>query len=116
MLILFRCESDSSLWSLDTDKLRYARLSKPLTEIVDSSPVVEEFGSLILLNQLIEQYRLDGRTEKTEAPGAGLCAVTILTRLLNTGPFVGIAANVPIKEPQVVNPQIAVQCEVIGQG
>lgn len=118
MLLQFKCVSDDSLWLLDTDKLRYARTARPISEILDApsaDPVIEEFGELKSMDKIMELYQLVGRTRETEAPGQGLCSVAVLVRILGTEVVIGVSANVPIKECACIKPITGVTCEIIGQ-
>lgn len=118
MLLQFKVVSDSSLWSFDTDSLRYARLSRPLSDIVDNpstDPAVEEFGKLTSMNPLVEAYRMEGRTPTTDGPGGGLTSIAIVVRISDNVLVIGVNANVKITEPICVKPILSVKCEVLGQ-
>lgn len=117
MMLQFKCVSDDSLWLLDTDKLRYARTARPISEILDApsaDPVIEEFGELKSMDKIMELYQLVGRTRETEAPGQGLCSVAILARIYSTGTIAGVSANVQIKDCICLKPY-GITCEIIGQ-
>lgn len=117
MLLQFKVVQDSSLWSIDTDKRRYARLARSLVDIVGNpttDPAVEEFGELKLMHSVMEVFMLEGRTPSTDGPGAGLTSVCIVVRIADTMLEVGVMANVEIAEPVMVNPINNVRCEVLG--
>jgi hypothetical protein len=117
MLLQFKAVSDGSLWVLDTDKFRYSRVSAAITDVEKwetGAAEVEEFGELKSMNELVEVYRMVGREPTTEAPGAGLCTVALITRVLKTGTLVGVNANMAIKEPICLAPG-GISCEIVGQ-
>ncbi len=118
MLLQFQVTADDSIWVLDTDKMRYSRVSAPVTDLdlwENGGANVEEFGEIEVMNPLMEVYRLVGREPKTEGPGSGLTSVAILIRIVNTSLEIGVNANVPVKEPVCVKPIDTVRCEVLGQ-
>lgn len=118
MLLQFKVVKDQSLWSLDTDRLRFARLSRPLADIAENpgtESAIEEFGELKQVSPLVELYRLEGRTPSTEGLGAGLTSVAIVVRITNTTLEIGVNANVPISDPICVKPIERVSCTVLGQ-
>jgi hypothetical protein len=118
MLLQFKVVGDGSLWSIDSDRLRYARLARPFVEIAENpsdDPAIEEFGELKQVNPLVEAYRMEGRTPSTDGPGCGLTSVAIIVRITNNALEIGVSANVPITEPVCVKPIDTVRCEVLGQ-
>lgn len=118
MVYQFKVVSDGSLWAIDSGKLRYARLSRPLEDAFKNpseESAVEEFGKLIQMNPLIRLYRLEGRTPDTDGPGGGLASVVVDLDIPDTVLEVGISANVPISDPICVKPIERVSCTVLGQ-
>lgn len=118
MLLQFTVVADNSIWLIDTDKLRYSRVSAPVTDIEkweSGAAETEEFGELKQMNPMIEVYRLVGREPQTDGPGCGLTSVAILVRITNNELVIGVNANVSIKDPACVKPINNVVCEVIGQ-
>jgi hypothetical protein len=117
MLLQFKVVEDGSLWSCDTDKLRYARLARSLVDIAENpsdEPAVEEFGELKSMNPLVEAYRMEGRERTTEGPGCGLTSIVIAVRILDDTVDIGVRANVPISDVINVKPIRKVVCEVLG--
>jgi hypothetical protein len=118
MVLQFKVVADQSLWVLDSDKMRYARVSKPMSEIAEnpsSDSAVEEFGTLKWMSPLMELYRLEGRTPTTDGPGAGLTSIAIVVRVVDETLEIAVNANVDITEPVCVKPISRVRCEVLGQ-
>jgi hypothetical protein len=118
MLLQFKVVKDGSLWAIDTDKLRYYRLARPLLEIAENpkdEPAIEEFGELKSVHPIMELYRLEGRTPNTDGPGCGLTSVAIITRITDQTLEIGVNANVEISEPVCVKSIDTVRCEVLGQ-
>lgn len=116
MLLQFTVVSDGSVWSCDTDALRYARLIKPLAEVIETltdQPVIEEFGELKQVSPIMELYRLEGRTPNTEGPGCGLTSIAIVVRITDAVE-IGVNANVDISDPICVRPITQVRCSVLG--
>ena len=113
MLIQFTCEDDS-LWVVDTDRLRYARVSRPIKELVEGLGEIEEYGKLISVSPVVEVYTMEGRNLKTEAPGAGLCSLAILIRVTDKDLLVGYNVNVPVKDFSCISPINGVRYELVG--
>lgn len=117
MLLQFKAVSDGSIWLIDSDLLRYSRVSAAVTDVEKwetGAAEVEEYGELKSMNELVEVYRMVGREPTTEAPAAGLCTIALITRVLKTGTLVGVNANMPITEPVCLAPA-GIECEIVGQ-
>lgn len=117
MLLQFKVVSDGSLWSIDSTKLHYARISRTLLEVENPStePVIEEFGKLIPQSQVLEVYRLEGRTPGTDGPGGGLTSVCVIVRIADTTLEIILSANVPITDVVSVRPIESIRCMVLGE-
>ena len=118
MLLQFKVVADDSLWSLDTDRLRYARLTRPLTELAENptdEPAIEEFGKLVQMDPVCEVYRMEGRTPHTDGPGGGLTTVVLVVRITGTTLEIVCSANVPVTDVINVKPINDVRCVVAGQ-
>lgn len=86
---------DDSLWILDTQYLKWARVSEsPDPENTEKS-IVLEHGKLI--PQGFGVYALEGRRPDTEGPGAGFCTAGIFTIGLGQTVEIYIRANVEVK-------------------
>jgi len=96
MLLQFKVAKDDSLWICDVQFLNFARISAPPDPTNLEASVVLEQGKLI--PQGYGVYSFEGRTPKTEGPGAGLCSIG--NYLVGIGPTVKvfIRANVEIKD------------------
>lgn len=114
MLLQFRTE-DESLFLLDTQSLKWFRVSEP--------PVADEKGELIpppileggdLNPQGFGIYALNGRTPATAAPGAGLCTVGVLPIAEGTILTIYVSSNVLVKEFTMPVPISTVRYEVRG--
>lgn len=118
MVLQFKVIEDQSLWAIDLDKLQYVCLSRALADVFENpsqEPVVEEFGKLVQVNQLLRVFRMEGRTPSTEGPGAGLTSVIVVLDVIDTALIITLNANVKITEPICVKPILSVKCEVLGQ-
>lgn len=118
MLLQFKVTEDGSLWLIDSDAMRYSRVTAPVTDPEKweaGEGETEEYGKLVPASPIMEVYRLEGRDPKTEGPGCGLTSVAIIVRILGTTVQIGVSANVPIKDPVSVKGITAVQCDVLGQ-
>jgi len=94
---------DESTFVINTESMRWGRassiLSAPSIQAAEQNLAKFEFSEE---GQLIPQgagtYSLDGRTEKTTGPGAGLFAVTILSIPFIDTLVIELKANVPLKD------------------
>ena len=118
MLVQFTCESDNSLWYCDTDRLRYARTSRPITDIVEAEErddgAIEEYGKLVSASPIVEVYTMEGRNLKTEAPGAALCSIALVARVTDKDLLIGYNVNVPVKDFACISPINNVRYELMG--
>jgi len=93
VLLQFKVTADDSIWICDVQFLNWAHVSAPGT---DPESKVLEHGKLI--PQGFGVYAMEGRTPKSEGPGAGLSSIG--TYLVGIGSTIKIyiRANVPIKD------------------
>jgi len=93
VLLQFKVTADDSIWICDVQFLNWAHVSAPGT---DPESKVLEHGKLI--PQGFGVYAMEGRTPKSEGPGAGLSSIGMYLVGLGNTIKIYIRANVPIKD------------------
>jgi hypothetical protein len=93
MLLQFAVEKDNSLWICDVQTMQWARVSAPAS---DPNSKIEESGKLV--PQGFGIYALEGRTPKTEGPGAGFSSIGNYVVAIGTTVQIFLRANVQIKD------------------
>ena len=113
MLVQFKVKADGSSWLIDTVLMNYIH-----SEGSDESAKIVERGKLIFVGMqgVIRIFALEGRTSKTDGPGAGLCTFGYAIMDLDTTITFYIQANVPITDLNSVRPVDTVRYELIPVG
>ena len=92
MLLQFKTE-DNSIFLADVQFMTWARISAPAA---DQESKVVEHGKLV--PQGFGVYAFEGRTPKTEGPGAGLCSIGNYVVAIGQSVKIFLRANVPVKD------------------
>lgn len=95
MLLQFRTKDDA-IWILDTQHMKWARVSEPPDPTNDEKSIVQEFGALV--PQGFGVYALEGRRPDTEGPGAGFCTAGVFVVGLGQTVEIYVRANVEVKD------------------
>lgn len=95
MLIQFKVVKDDSCWMIDTQGMRWTR-----NEGDSESSKILELGKLVPvgIQGPFRVFALEGRDEKTEGPGAGLCTFGYFMHDIDTTLVIYVNANVEIKD------------------
>jgi hypothetical protein len=92
MLLQFKTEDDA-IFLTDVQFMTWARVSAPAA---DQESKVVEHGRLV--PQGFGIYAFEGRTPKTEGPGAGLCSIGNYVVAIGQAVKIFLRANVPVKD------------------
>lgn len=94
---------DNTTWVIDTETMRWGRASSIL-----SAPSITAAENNLAKFELAEEgdlipmgagtYNMDGRTEKTQGPGAGLSTIGIMAVPFGDTLILYLRANVKIKD------------------
>lgn len=113
MLVQFNVVKDNSAWLIDTVAMNYIH-----SESQAADAQIVERGRLIFVGMqgVIRIFALEGRTVRTEEPGAGLCTFGYAIVDLDTTITFYLHANVPITNINSVRPIESVRYELIPTG
>ena len=108
MIYQFKVASDDSLFAINTVDLKRGRASSILASpsvgaAADgvTSFVFSEEGTLVPMGAGV--YSLDGRTPKTEGPGAGLSTVQLMAVPFDKHLILYLLPNVEVKEDSFIS-------------
>lgn len=96
------------MFVVDFESKKWGRVNKPAS---DASSEILEAGVLVPMS--LGAYRLDGRTPKTEGPGAGLSVLGIIPLPQGKTITMCLRANVPVKEFTMPDPITEIKYEVV---
>lgn len=110
MLIQFKVVQDETSWFVDTVQMRWAQ-----TKGIEDTSEILEFGKLVFVGMqgVLRIFAFEGRTPKTDGPGAGLCTFGYAMVDLDTTLTFFIQANVPIKDLTSRRPIDTIRYELI---
>lgn len=113
MLVQFTVVSDNSAWMVDTMRMSYVHSESQ----ADDAKIIER-GKIIFvgLQGPLRVFALEGRTPKTDGPGAGLCSFGYALIDLDNIVTFFIQANVPTKDLNSRRPVDTIRYELIPTG